>query len=87
MAQKEGDRTPEMRRDRERLTVRSPRIETALASLCIDDDNIEEARRFGNKLQADADRWLQRGGFAERGRIYKSDAYRLFAHAFGGSRT
>lgn len=84
MASPQGGRTPEMRGGRERLTVRDPRIEKALASHSIDETNIEDVRRFGNKLQADADRWLLRGGFSERGRIYKSDAHRMFAAAFKG---
>lgn len=46
-----------MRGGRERLTVRRPLIDTALASLDLDPSNIEEARRLGNKLQAAVDRW------------------------------
>jgi len=79
----EGARTPEMRRGRERLTVHNPRIEMALASLGIDPVDVAETRRFGNRLQADADRWMLRGGFADRGRISKSDAHRMFVLAFG----
>lgn len=79
----EGERTPEMRRGRERLTVHNPRIEKALASHHIDPEHVAETRRFGNLLQAEADRWIMRGGFAERGRITKADAHRMFALAFG----
>ena len=82
----EGVRTPEMRRGRERLTVHNPRIEKALASHVIDPEHVAETRRFGNRLQADADRWMLRGGFSENRRITKSDAHRMFLHAFGRDR-
>lgn len=77
-------RTPEMRRGRERLTVRDPRVEHALAGLNIDNYDVEETRRFGNRLMADARRWMMRGGFADRGRIGKGDAHRLYVQAFSG---
>lgn len=48
----EGERTPEMRRGRERLSVRNPRVDHALAGLSIDDRDIAETRRFGNVLIA-----------------------------------
>lgn len=83
----EGDRTPEMRRgpdsQRARLTARNPRVETALASLEIDGFNVSETRAFGNRLAAEAERWMMRGGFGERGRISKADAHRVFRDAFG----
>ncbi len=72
-----------MRRGRERLTVHNPRIEKALASHSIDPEHIAETRRFGNRLQAEADRWMLRGGFSERGRISKADAHRILASAIG----
>lgn len=81
MAVSNGARTPEMRRGRERLTVRNPRVEYALAGLDIDPAHVEETRRFGNRLMADAQRWMLRGGFSERRRISKSDAHRMFALA------
>lgn len=83
MSHLEGARTPELRRGRERLTVHNPRIEKALASHCIDPADVAETRRFGNRLQAEADRWVMRGGLSERGRITKSDAHRMFVLAFG----
>lgn len=73
----ERDRTPEMRRGRERLTVRNPRIEMALASLAIDDRNIEDARRFGNKVQAAVNRWMAgREVITAAPRLSKADADR-----------
>ena len=47
-----------MRGGRERLTVRNPRIEMALASLSIDEANIPDARKFGNRMQAKVNRWM-----------------------------
>ena len=82
----EGNRTPEMRRGRERLTARHPRIEQALASLALDDFDIADTRRFGNDLQAHADAWLRRKGPSEQGRISKQDANRLLALAMSGRR-
>lgn len=79
----EGDRTPEMRRGRERLTVHHPRIEKDLASHVIDPDNVAEVRRFGNRVQAEADRWMLRGGFSDNRRITKADAHCAFIQAFG----
>lgn len=87
MSSSEGDRTPKMRGGRERLTVHRPQIEQSLASITFDGFNVEEARRFGNRLLADAERWMQRGGFAaDRGRISKNDARRMFAMEFEGKR-
>lgn len=83
----EGDRAPETRQGRERLSVSRPHIEAALASHYRRID-IASTRRFGNRLQADAERWLSRGGFNERGRIGKADAARLLRlelHRIGGA--
>lgn len=81
-----GDRTPEMRRgperQRERLTIRNPRVEMALAGLPIDDSVLTDARRFGNRLVAEAERWQMRGACAERGRISKRDAAAMWARVF-----
>lgn len=79
MSHLEGARTPEMRKGRERLSVRSPYIEMALASLQIDDLHIEESRRFGNKVKAEVDRWLVgREVFTSAPRLSKADADRKF---------
>jgi hypothetical protein len=77
-----GDRSLKMREGRARLSVRDPHVDKLLAGLIIDESNIDAARRFGNRLQADARRWMARGGLAERGRITKRDAHQMFALAF-----
>jgi hypothetical protein len=81
----DGDRTPEMRQSRERLSVSRDCVELALGSLPIDPDQVPETRRFGNRLAAEAERWSQRIPPAERGRIGKADAARMFAAAFGSA--
>jgi len=68
------------------LGISDPRDEKSLAALNLNDLNVAETRRFGNRLQAEADRWMLRGGLSERGRITKGDACRLFALAFGRAR-
>lgn len=84
MSPPEGDRTPKMRGGRERLTVHRPPVELSLASITFDGFNLNETRRFGNRLLADAEAWMRRGGFtADRGRIDKATARRMFAHEFG----
>lgn len=75
----EGDRTPEMRRGRERLTVRNPRVDSAVAGLAIDDEDVAEARRFGNAVLASFNRWSagrEVNSLSER-RLSKFDAGRL----------
>lgn len=75
----EGDRTSEMRRGRERLTVRNPRVDMALDGLAIDDQDIAEARRFGNALAASVNRWCagrEVNSLADR-RLDKAGAARL----------
>lgn len=75
MAYLEGGRTPEVRRGRERLTVRNPRIETALASLNIDPINLDETRRFGNQIEAAVTRWrVGRDLFTADRRLTKGEA-------------
>ena len=64
------------------LGISDPRVEKSLAALNLNDLNVAETRRFGNLLQAEADRWMLRGGFSENRRITKSDAHRMFAQAF-----
>jgi hypothetical protein len=65
------------------LGISDPRVEKSLAALNLNSFNVAETRRFGNRLQADADRWMLRGGFSENRRITKSDAHRMFVLAFG----
>jgi hypothetical protein len=85
VSEQERDRTPDVRRGRERLlSIRHPRVVKALAGINIDPETLPHAERFGNRLARDADAWIRAGGFAERGRISKGDAHRLFAHAFRG---
>jgi hypothetical protein len=62
--------------------VNDPRVEALLAGITFEEADINEARRFGNRLVAAADRWKLRSGFGERGRVSKSDAARMFAQAF-----
>jgi hypothetical protein len=68
------------------LTRPNRLITACLAGAAFDEAIINETTRWGNRLQADAERWMQRGGFGERGRINKADAHRLFAMAFSGKR-
>lgn len=84
MSAPEGRRDPETRQGRETLTVSRPYIEAALASLTVDGFDMHETRRFGNRLAAEAERWMKRGGFGERGRISKADAHRMLAQACHG---
>jgi|KBSSwiStaDraftv2_1062776.scaffolds.fasta_scaffold884479_3 hypothetical protein len=65
------------------LGISDPRVEKSLAALNLNDLNVAETRRFGNRIQAEADRWMLRGGFSESRRITKSDAHRMFVLAFG----
>ena len=53
----EGDRTPEVRRERPRLAPRAPLIELALAGFNFDGFNVEETRRFGNALLRERNKW------------------------------
>ena len=85
MSSQQGDRTPEMREGRARLSVCDPHVEKLLAGLIIDEPYIDDARQFGNRLQADARRWMLRGGLASPRHLTKADAYRLFAYEFGGA--
>lgn len=78
MRNQEGDRTPEMRRGRERLTVRNPRIEMALAGLQIDNEDIAQTRQFGNAITASVARWqVGRIGNSLPQRLDKASAARL----------
>lgn len=59
------------------LTRTNRPLETYLTGLGFDTGTVTNSLTWGNKLEADAQRWLARGGFGERGRISKSDARRL----------
>lgn len=77
MSPPEGERTPEMRQGRARLSVRDPDIEKALAGLNFDVFNIAETRRWGNSLAAAA-RLHQVGKIGnDKRRLSKADAARL----------
>lgn len=52
-----GIATPESSKSRERLTVRDPRIESLLAGMQIDKEDIAETRSFGNALLRQRDAW------------------------------
>ena len=79
MLHQKGARTPDMREARTRLSVNEPLVKSAVAAINFSDFNIGETTRWGNRLQADARKWMQRGGFGERGRISKRDAGRILA--------
>lgn len=83
----DGDRTPEMRQGRERLSISRPCVELALGSLAIDGYALAEPRQFGNRLAADAARFMSRGPSGERGRISKLDAHQMWRDAFGNRPT
>lgn len=71
------------------LTRTNRPLETYLAGLGIDRGIIANTLPWGNQLEAEAQRWMQRGGFSERGRITKRDADRMLKSAlarFGGGR-
>lgn len=59
-----GTPAPERREGRARLSVRDPRLDSVLGSICIDGFNIDETRRWGNSLLHARDQWadLNRGG-------------------------
>lgn len=74
-------RSPEMRRERERLSARAPHIEALLKGLNLDVDSIAIARRACNRLWADRNAYdiAKRGTrlFAPAGvRLDKGDAER-----------
>jgi hypothetical protein len=64
--------------------VSAPLIDSCLADGGFDGEIIQQTRLWGNRLLADARRWMSRGGLAERGRITKRDAHQMFAQAFKG---
>ena len=59
-------------------------LENFLTEAGFDGATVQKSTRWGNRLEADARRWLAAGGFATSNRwINKSDANRMFAMAFG----
>ena len=84
-AQERGLPTPERHRGRERLTVRSPEIERALAGINFDGFDVAETRQFGNRLLAEARLRMARGGLGERGEISKVDAEMMWRKATSGA--
>lgn len=74
-----------MQKEERRRAVLTPRnrlIEAVLGGR-FDEATLNDTTRWGNRLQAEALRWMLRGGFGDRGRITKGDAARMFANAFG----
>lgn len=82
MSSLEGNRTPEMRQRRERLSISRPCVELALGSLTIDGYDVAETRRFGNAVHASVDRFMVGRIASDNRRLSKSDAHRIWAHAF-----
>lgn len=80
------DAPPERREGRNRLSVDDPRTKKCLAALDLSGLNVTELSRFSNRLHRDADAWMRRGGFAERGRITRRDADLIWRSEFGSSR-
>ena len=62
------------------LRLDHPRTKSLLATLDLDGPGVADLCGFTNRLQRDADAWMRRGGFGERGRITKSDARWLLKH-------
>lgn len=78
-------------KEKERLTGTLSRpnrpTESFLAEAGFDGATIRQAMPWCNKLEAEARLWAMRGGFAaDRGRIDKGTAHRVFAAAFGRKR-
>lgn len=71
-----------MRTGRDRLTVRDPLVQSALAAIDIPGTDIDGVMRCGNRLAAAARLWVARGGYAERGRVTRADAERMYRRAF-----
>lgn len=86
MADLGRDAPPERREGRNRLSVDDPRTKKCLAALDLSGLDVTELSRFSNRLHREADAWMRRGGFGERGRISKLDAHRQFVAAFGEPR-
>lgn len=81
MRPQDGDRALKTRRDG-RLGIDHPVTIKALAALSLADDELAQLRPFSNRLAAEAQRWMARGGFGERGRISRLDAEIMWRDAF-----
>lgn len=62
------------------LTRINRSLESYLAGLGFPESTIATALPWANRLEADAQRWMQRGGFGQRGRISKADAHRILRY-------
>ena len=80
MAHQRGDQPPERRKGRAVLSVHDPFVKSAVEAINFRGFDVAETTAWGNSLQAHAQRWMQRGGFAQRGRISKRDAGWLLKH-------
>lgn len=80
------ERPKGQKRTEGRLGIDDPRTKSCLAALDLEGVDVAGLRYFSNTLHRDADAWLRRGGFADRGRIDKVTARSMFATAFGGRR-
>ncbi len=61
-------------------------LENHLAEAGFEEGIIQATVPWSNRLEADARKWLLRGGLAAERRLTKADANRLFAHELGGVR-
>lgn len=77
MPHQEGDRTPEVREGRARLSVNDPLVKSAVEAINFNGFDIAETRRWGNSLAAAA-RLHQVGKIGnDKRRLSKTDAARL----------
>lgn len=84
MAPLDGDRTPIERRKGRTLSVSDPLVSRVLAGITIEGCDIAQVERWGKSLNADAKRWVARGGFGQRGRISKLDAELIWRRELAG---
>ncbi|MCT2559245.1 hypothetical protein N0B51_09635 [Tsuneonella sp. YG55] len=54
-----------------------------MAALDLSGLDVTELSRFSNRLHREADAWMRRGGFGERGRITRRDADLIWRSEFG----
>ena len=77
--------------EKERLTGTLSRpnrpLVNHLAEAGFDEGTIHSTLPWSNRLEADARKWLMRGGLAAPRHLTKADAARLFAHEFGAVRS
>lgn len=85
MADHNGERALITRRGG-RLGIDHPVTIKALAALSLADNELARLRPFSNRLAADAQRWMARGGFGDRGRITRRDADLIWRSEFGTGR-